>query len=399
MSSKTLHRPAPKPSSEPRPFLRALPWILGGIAIVGGTTYLFSAGPKKDATSATNGTSAAGANSPFGPTNVNEAPAPGPAPTGMSWIPGGEYSMGAENPAACACEGSGHDPMDDARPIHRVYVDGFFADQTEVTNEQYAKFVEATGYVTIAERVPRAEDFPGAPPENLVAGSTVFTPTAGPVPLDTHYRWWRYQPGANWRHPDGPSSDWTTKKNYPVVHIAYEDAEAYAKWAGKRLPTEAEWEFAARGGRAGQMFAWGNTFKLDGKYMANTFEGQFPVKDSGADGFAGISPVAQFPANPYGLYDVAGNVWEWCSDWYRPDTYTRDAAQGLVRNPVGPNASYDPAEPQEKKRVHRGGSYLCTEEYCSRYILGTRGKGEISTGSNHAGFRCIMTPAQYKERW
>lgn len=335
---------------------------------------------------------------PFQPTIENKTPAPGAAPEGMVWIPGGEYSMGSEDPTTCGCEGAGHDPMPDARPIHRVYVDGFFMDKTELTNAEYARFVDATGYVTVAERVPKAEDFPGAPPENLVAGSTIFTPTAAPVPLDSHYRWWRYQPGANWRHPDGPSSDWQTRKDHPVVHIAFEDAEAYAKWAGKRLPTEAEWEFAARGGQAGKRFAWGDTFRPDGKYMANTFEGQFPVKDSGADGFVGISPVAKFPANPYGLFDVAGNVWEWCSDWYRPDSYERDAAAGVARNPQGPADSFDPAEPQEKKRVHRGGSFLCTEEYCSRYIMGTRGKGEISTGSNHVGFRCIMTPQQYQQR-
>lgn len=306
--------------------------------------------------------------------------------------------MGAEDPTTAACEGAGHDPMNDARPIHRAYVDGFFMDATEVTNAQFAQFVKATGYVTIAEQKPRAEDFPGAPPENLVAGSTVFTPTAAPVPLDSHYRWWRYQPGANWRHPDGPSSDWKTRPQHPAVHIAYADAEAYAKWAGKRLPTEAEWEFAARGGLPGQRFIWGDDFRPQGRSMANTYQGKFPVNDSAIDGFAGVAPVRQYPANPYGLYDLAGNVWEWCSDWYRPDAYERDAALGIARNPQGPPASYDPAEPTEKKRVQRGGSYLCTEEYCSRYIVGTRGKGEISTGSNHLGFRCVMTPEQYRAK-
>lgn len=336
--------------------------------------------------------------SPFGPTVVNSTPAPGPGPEGMVWVPGGEFSMGSEDPVRCACDAGGTDPMNDARPIHRVYVDGFFVDATEVTNAQFAQFVQATNYVTVAERIPKAEDFPGAPPENLVAGSTVFTPSADTVPLDSHYRWWRYQPGANWRHPDGPSSDSASRPNYPVVQIAYEDAEAYAKWAGKKVPTEAEWEFAARGGKAGQRFAWGNTFKPEDKYQANTYQGKFPVADAGKDGFAGIAPVSQFAPNPYGLFDVAGNVWEWCSDWYRPDSYVQDAKAGVIRNPQGPSTPLDPAEPTEKKRVHRGGSFLCTDEYCSRYILGTRGKGEISTGSNHLGFRCIMTADQYRQR-
>jgi sulfatase modifying factor 1 len=390
MSRKTPARSAKSQSTGPNPVVRAIPWLLGIGAVVGGTIYVFQATAPKSTASVSA--------SPFTASVINKVQAPGPAPESMVWIPGGEFSMGSEDPTTCGCEGGGHDPMTDSRPIHRVYVDGFYMDATEVTNEQYAKFVDATGYVTVAERIPRAEDFPGAPPENLVAGSTVFTPTADPVPLDTHYRWWRYQPGANWRHPDGPSSDWKTRKNHPVVHMAYEDVEAYAKWAGKRLPTEAEWEFAARGGETGKRFVWGDTFRVNGKYMANTFEGKFPVKDSGADGFAGISPVAQYGANPYGLYDLAGNVWEWCSDWYRPDTYEQSAAQGVARNPVGPSESYDPAEPQEKKRVHRGGSFLCTEEYCSRYIVGTRGKGEISTGSNHVGFRCVMTVDEYRQR-
>jgi len=311
-----------------------------------------------------------------------------PTPPGMVWIPGGEFSMGCPDPRALPH--GGHEPMADARPIHSVQVDGFWMDRTEVTNQQFAAFVKATGYVTVAERTPTAAEFPGAPAENLVAGSTVFTPPARSVPLDNHYRWWSYVKGANWRHPEGPSSGIDGRDNYPVVQVAYEDAEAYARWAGKRLPTEAEWELAARGGMANQLYTWGDELQPDGKWMANIWQGRFPLADTAEDGFAGIAPVAQFPANRYGLFDMAGNVWEWCSDWYRPDAYSDFATAGEVaHNPTGPSAGYDPAEPGQAKRVHRGGSFLCTEQYCTRYMIGTRGKGEVSTGSNHLGFRCV----------
>jgi len=286
----------------------------------------------------------------------------------------------------------------DAQPIHRVFVDGFWMDSTEVTNDQFEKFVRATGYVTIAERAPTKEEFPTAPPENLVAGSIVFTPTPGPVPLDNHYRWWRYEPGANWRHPEGSKSTIDGRSEYPVVHIGYDDAVAYAVWAGKRLPTEAEWEFAARGGVEGLLYTWGNEFRPGGKYMANTYQGPFPVKDTGDDGFVGLAPVGKFPPNGYGLFDMAGNVWEWCSDWYRPDYFAQLAAVGgVARNPQGPKVPFDPSEPGEKKRVHRGGSFLCTDQYCTRYMVGTRGKGESSTGTNHLGFRCVMEQKAWDE--
>jgi sulfatase modifying factor 1 len=324
----------------------------------------------------------------FGPTFPNSMPRSKAAPEGMVWIPGGEFSMGANDPPDM--DEVGMKATTDARPVHRVYVDGFFMDKTDVTNAEFARFVKATGYVTVAERPPKAEDFPGAPPENLVAGSVVFSPPDHPVSLNDHFQWWSYVPGANWRHPLGPKSNITGKDNYPVIHVAYEDAEAYAKWAGKRLPTEAEWEFAARGGLAGKPFVWGDEFRPHGKWMANTNQGQFPVKDTGEDGFVGIAPVAQYPANNYGLYDMAGNVWQWTTDWYRPDYYQQlAAAGGITRNPKGPDSSYDPAEPNELKKVHRGGSFLCTDQYCSRYIVGTRGKGEVSTGTNHLGFRCV----------
>ena len=305
----------------------------------------------------------------------------------MVWIPGGEFSMGANDPPDM--DDVGMKATQDARPIHRVHVDGFFMDTTVVTNAQFAVFVQATGYVTVAERKPRAEDFPGAPPENLVAGSVVFSPPAHPVALDNHFQWWAYLPGANWRHPLGPSSGIAGKDNYPVVHVALEDAEAYARWAGKRLPTEAEWEFAARGGTSGEPFVWGSDFRPQGKWMGNTHQGHFPNSDTGEDGFTGIAAVAQYPPNQYGLYDMAGNVWQWTSDWYRPEYYATLAQGGVARNPRGPESSFDPSEPGEKKKVHRGGSYLCTDQYCSRYIVGTRGKGEPNTGTNHLGFRLV----------
>ena len=328
----------------------------------------------------------------FEPTAPNATAAPGPAPDGMAWIPGGEFSMGAVDPLGQDANVVGMQATEDSRPIHRVRVDGYWMDQTEVTNRQFAAFVKETGYVTVAERTPAAEDFPGAPPENLVAGSVVFSPPDHAVPLDTHFRWWSYVDGANWRHPLGPGSDLKGREDFPVVHVGYEDAEAYAKWAGKRLPTEAEWEFAARGGLTGQVYPWGNAFLVDGKFMANTHQGHFPNEDTHADAHAGTAKVASYPPNGYGLHDVAGNVWEWTSDWYRPDYYAELASAGVAENPRGPDTSFDPTEPGMMKRVHRGGSYLCTEQYCSRYMVGTRGKGEPSTGTNHLGFRLVKDP-------
>jgi formylglycine-generating enzyme required for sulfatase activity len=308
----------------------------------------------------------------------------------MVLIPGGEFSMGAQDPPDMEHDHVGMQATEDSRPIHRVYVDGFWMDKTDVTNAEFARFVAATHYTTEAERTPKAEDFPGAPPENLVAGAVVFSPPDQSVPLNDHFQWWSYVKGANWRHPSGPNSNIQGKENYPVVDVSYDDALAYAKWAGKRLPTEAEWEFAARGGLTGKPFVWGDSFRPDGKYMANTFQGYFPNKNTDDDGFSATSPVTQFPPNGYGLYDMAGNVWQWTSDWYRPDYYRQLATSGTVsRNPTGPDNSFDPAERGVPKRVMRGGSFLCTDQYCSRYMVGTRGKGEASTGTNHLGFRCV----------
>lgn len=309
------------------------------------------------------------------------------APQGMVWITGGEFSMGGVNPAGM--KDGGFETMQDARPVHQVYVDGFFMDAAEVTNAQFAAFVKATGYITVAEKKPTKEEFPDAPEESLVAGSVIFSPPTGKVSLNDYLQWWSYEKGADWKHPLGAKSDLKGKENYPVVHICYEDAEAYATWAGKRLPTEAEWEFAARGGKPGNLYAWGNELKPGGKWPANIFEGSFPDKDLAADGYAGIAPVKQYAPNGYGLYDIGGNVWEWCSDWYRPDYY--EQFKGTVaKNPKGPADSYDPQEPGAQKRVQRGGSFLCTDQYCTRYMVGTRGKGEYRSATNHIGFRCVQ---------
>ena len=378
-------------TNRPRRTFPPLPWtILAGLsaAVAIYALALLATRPTDRAVRSTRSARTGG--SVFEPTVPSGRDAPGPSPEGMVWIPGGEFSMGCDDPRGKPFGGS--DPMPDTRPIHRVAVDPFWIDRTEVTNDQFAAFVAATGYVTVAEQVPRAEDFPDAPPENLVAGSIVFSPPDGPVRLDNHYQWWAYVPGANWRHPSGPSSSIEGRGSEPVVQIAWDDAVAYARWAGKRLPTEAEWEFAARGGLTGATYPWGADFRPDGTVMANTWQGRFPGEDTGEDGFRGVAPVASFPSNGYGLHDVSGNVWEWCADWYRPDTYARDvAAGGVTRNPRGPDTSHDPQEPGQAKRVLRGGSFMCTDQYCSRYIVGTRGKGEISSGANHIGFRCVRS--------
>jgi formylglycine-generating enzyme len=314
---------------------------------------------------------------------VNKTPPAGKTPPGMAWIPGGVFWMGTEDPTSMVC--GGPDAMPDARPLHLVAVDGFWMDVAEVTNDEFAAFVEATGYQTIAERVPRAEDYPGAPPENLVAGSIVFSPPDHEVPLDNHMRWWSYVPGANWRHPEGPSSDLAGRAKEPVVHISWIDAQAYAEWAGKRLPTEAEWEFAARGGLDRKPYTWGDELKPQGQYLANIWEGHFPNVNSAEDGFVRAAPVGSFAANGFGLFDMAGNVWEWCSDFYRPDYYRYSP----LRNPQGPSDSYDPNEPTYVKRVQRGGSFMCSDNYCRGYRVAARMKGTPDSGTFHTGFRCV----------
>ena len=291
----------------------------------------------------------------------------------MVLIPGGSFQMGSTN-------------FEDAQPLHQVKVNAFYMDAHEVTNAQFAEFVKATGYKTVAERELDPKDFPGADPALLVPGSAVFSAPKNVQNLQNHLQWWEYIPGANWRHPEGPNSQIKGKENHPVTQVAYQDAEAYAKWAGKRLPTEAEWEFAAKAGKhQSETYYWGSEKLEDGKWLANIYQGQFPTNNSKEDGFETTAPVKSYPANAYGLYDMEGNVWEWCSDYYRPDYYQHSSKD----NPKGPNDSYDPQEPGTVKRVQRGGSFLCNDQYCERYKAGSRGKGEINSPTNNVGFRCV----------
>jgi formylglycine-generating enzyme required for sulfatase activity len=320
-------------------------------------------------------------------------PPPGEAPPEMVWIPGGEFAMGSDERDA---------RKQNERPIHRVRVGGFWMDEHDVTNAAFRKFVEATGYKTTAERKPDWEEMkamfpPGTPkPKDFKAepGSLVFAPTEKPVPFDNLYAWWAWVPGADWRHPSGPNSSIDGKDDYPVVQVSWDDAVAYAKWAGKRLPTEAEWEFAARGGLDGKRFPWGDEFRPGGKWMANTWQGQFPVKDTGDDGFAGVSPVQSFPPNGYGLYDMAGNVWQWCSDWYREDAHALGTGRTVRDNPTGPADCLDHGDlnPFAPRRVIKGGSYLCHVDYCESYRPAARRGTPPDTGSTHVGFRCVRSP-------
>jgi formylglycine-generating enzyme len=311
------------------------------------------------------------------------------AQPGMVWIPGGTFLMGTNDKESFPNE----------RPAHFVQVQGFWMDEHDVTNAEFSKFVEATGYVTTAERKIDWEELkkevaPGTPkPDDsaLAPGALVFTPTSGPVPLSDLSAWWRWVHGANWRHPEGPESSIQGRENHPVVQVSWYDAAAYAQWAGKRLPTEAEWEFAARGGLESKRYVWGDEFKPGGKYMANTWQGLFPVRDSGEDGFVGTSPVGSFPANGYGLYDMAGNVWQWCSDWYRVDSHIEAASKNVCRDPGGPAESYDPDDPYTPKRVVKGGSFLCNPSYCESYRPSARRGTPPDTGSSHTGFRCIIS--------
>ncbi|WP_338049610.1 formylglycine-generating enzyme family protein [Parachlamydia acanthamoebae] len=317
------------------------------------------------------------------------------SPAGMVWIPGGEFMMGSDY----------EDSKPDEKPQHRVKVDGFWMDATPVTNKQFKEFIDATGYVTTAERAPTLNEImnqvpPGTPspsPELLVAASLVFKPSDVPIPLNNSHAWWEWKPGANWKHPLGPESTIEEKKDHPVVQVSWDDAQAYAKWAGKRLPTEAEWEFAAYGGRKDIMYVWGNDEFSEEVPQANIWQGIFPYKSTKSKGYNGTTPVTTFKPNPYGLYDMSGNVWQWCSDLYHMTYYQEEAKKELSINPAGPKTSFDPREPYATKHVHRGGSFLCHDSYCKGYRITARMKTSPDTSLNHLGFRCVMTNDMWKE--
>ncbi len=306
-------------------------------------------------------------------------PAPAAAaPADMVWIPGGEAVLGSQ-------EG------DRDAPACRVRLSGFWLDATEVTNAAFRRFVEATGYVTDAEKPPPASDVPDLPDALRVAGSLVFTPPPDAVDLRAFWTWWSFVPGADWRHPEGPGSSIAGLDEHPVVHVSWRDATAYAAWAGKRLPTEAEWEYAARGGLDRRRYVWGDEQTPGGAWQANIWQGDFPRHNTLADGWARTAPVRAFAPNGFGLYGMSGNVWEWCRDRYRPDGYGDPGA--LRVDPPGPATSFDPAEPGAEKRVMRGGSYLCSDVYCLGYLPGTRMKSTPDTSLCHTGFRCAKDGA------
>ncbi len=305
---------------------------------------------------------------------------------GMVYVPGATYLMGSDH----------HYPEE--APAHRVSVDPFWIDETPVTNAQFRAFVAATGHVSFAELAPKAEDYPGAKPEMLKPGSLTFNPKKGPVDIRNFYTWWDFAFGANWRRPYGKGTSNRDLDDHPVVHVAYADALAYSRWAGKDLPTEAEWEFAARGGLEAAEFAWGDQLTPGGKHMANTWQGQFPRENLRQDGYDRTSPVRAFPANGYGIYDMIGNTWEWTKDWYVP-AHSADEAKAccIPKNPRGPEEaqSHDPAQPDVKipRKVLKGGSHLCAPSYCRRYRPAARHPEPVDTSTSHVGFRCVQRPA------
>lgn len=312
----------------------------------------------------------------------------GPAPEGMVLIPAGTYRMGSSEKTAPRNE----------QPEHRVKLDGFWMDAHEVTNAEFKQFVDATGYKTTAEKVPVWEEIkkelppgtPKPPDDKLVAGSLVFNQPKERVGTEDVSQWWSWTTAADWRHPEGPGSSIEGRENHPVVHVSWFDATEYAKWAGKRLPTEAEWEAACRGNLVGKRFAWGDEPLTDESSTVNIWQGEFPNRNDKRDGWERTSPVETYGANGYGLYDMAGNVWEWCSDWYRADAYVAEA-KGTSVNPPGPTKSWDPTEPHAAKRVIRGGSFLCHLDYCESYRTAARRGNTPDTGMSHLGFRCVKS--------
>jgi formylglycine-generating enzyme len=304
----------------------------------------------------------------------------------MVLVPGGEFRMGSDS------------HYREEAPARRVRVNGFWIERTAVTNAAFGAFVTATGYVTVAERPLDPADFPGAPAENLVPGSLVFHQTEGPVDLRHMSQWWIWTPGASWRHPEGPGTTTAGREDHPVVHVAQEDAAAFASWAGKELPTEAEWERAARGGIEGADYAWGDEQSPGGELLANWWQGEFPFRNTCKDGFDGPAPVGSFPPNPYGLFEMTGNTWEWTSDWYTMARQSADTAKPCCV-PVNPRGgsideSYDPRQPQFRvpRAVIKGGSFLCADSYCRRYRPAARRPQMVDTGMSHIGFRCVARP-------
>ncbi len=321
-------------------------------------------------------------------------PSSGEGPPGMVWIPGGIFTMGALD--------NDQEARPDERPAHQVQVDGFWMDVTEITNEQFAAFVRATGYITTAEQKPDWEQLKTQLPPNtpkpadslLVAASMVFTPVATDNLFDWS-QWWDWVPGASWRNPQGPNASIEGKENHPVVQVSWDDAQAYLKWAGKRLPTEAEWEFAARGGLIDKLYPWGDSKNIT--VCGNTWQGKFPEHNTQDDGFFTTAPVKSFPPNGYGLYDMAGNVWEWTSDWYNTYYYQQLADKGMAVNPQGADRPFDPRQPYMPQRVQRGGSFLCNDSYCSSYRASARMHSSADTGQDHAGFRGVMTQEMWEQ--
>jgi sulfatase modifying factor 1 len=321
-------------------------------------------------------------------TNLLLSPIPTASHKNMVWVKGGNFMMGGDNKQAAS----------DELPKHKVILDGFWIDITEVTNAQFAAFVKATGYKTTAEQTPDWEELkkqvpPGTPEPDkslLVPASLVFKATSAAVELTDYSQWWTWEKGADWKHPHGPKSNLKGRENYPAVHISWFDAEAYCKWAGKRLPTEAEWEWAARGGLKNNIYPWGNEPISTGKPKANTWEGDFPYKNTLKDHFYNAAPVKSFQPNGYGLYDMAGNVWEWCADYYDNHYYQTINRPAGIRKPLGSKVSYDPEEPYAKKRIIRGGSFLCNDSYCSGFRVARRMKSTEDSGMEHLGFRCVQ---------